>query len=139
MGGCDGMSWLIQCIHGGLGCENWYDWSWSCWPWSGTGLRAGTLRNAGNPWTGPALSRAAYFGHLAVVEYLVGQGANIEATARDLSRPLHWAALGGYLSVVEYLVGAGASLTATSTGGATPRDSAVSRGHTAIVSYFDSL
>ena len=96
-------------------------------------------RSASNGWAAPALSNAAYFGRLAVVEYLVGQGANIEATARDLSKPLHWAALGGYLSVVKYLVGQDASLTATDRTGSTPRDSAVARGHTAVVEYFDSL
>ena len=57
------------------------------------------------------LYRAAEGGHLEVVKYLVGQGADVDAIESNLVNfgltALHWAAHGGHLSVVRYLVGQG--------------------------------
>ena len=61
-----------------------------------------------------ALHRAAEEGHVAVVRYLVEQGADVDARAFwYLDRtPLHYAARRGHLEVVEFLVGAGADVNA---------------------------
>ncbi len=50
------------------------------------------------------LHLAAVMGHKAVVEYLLEQGANIEAKNILDTTPLHWAAIQGHTAVVEYLL-----------------------------------
>ena len=89
--------------------------------------------------------------HLAVVKYLVGQGASLTATNDFGYTALHRAAAGGRLAMVKYLVGQGASLTATVvvkyflgpshtfTYKYAARDLAAEAGHTEVVAYFDSL
>ena len=78
--------------------------------------------------------------YLAVVKYLVGQGASLTAKDDYGYTPLHLAAAGdhgyspgagGQLAIVKYLVGQGASLTATDTGGITIL-------HTGEAHYVDS-
>ena len=88
-------------------------------------------------WT--ALHFAAQAGHLAVVEFLVGAGADLEATSNNRWTALHWAAIEGHLAVVKYLVGQGLSVTATDNNGKKPRDLAEDEGHGAVVNYLDSL
>ena len=85
------------------------------------------------------LSWAAGFGHLEVVKYLVGQGADVNAT-RDNGRPvLHSAAISGDLAVVQYLVEQGADVTATDNDGYTVLDVAEGRDHTDIVAYLEEV
>ncbi len=55
------------------------------------------------------LSRAAYYGHLVVVKYLVEQGADIRA---ERDGALRWASCYGHLDVVKYLVEQGADVHA---------------------------
>ena len=88
-------------------------------------------------------------GRLAVVEFLVGAGASVNAATEDGHTALHFAAWFGQLDVVEFLVGAGADVDAETNFGWTPRDRAVScteifsdeirAACLAVVSYFDSL
>lgn len=80
---------------------------------------------------------AAYGGHLAVVKYLVGQGADINKTDADSGgwTPLHVAADVGHLAVVQYLVGQGADVSATSIVDWTPLHTAARSGHLAVVKY----
>ncbi len=85
-----------------------------------------------------ALHTAATYGHLAVVQYLVEQGASINAQGTNGETALMWAALNGHLEIVEYLVGQGASLTATTTRGQTSKDLASGDDHTAVVTYLES-
>ena len=86
-----------------------------------------------------AMLAAAEGGHLAVMEYLVEQGANLdlEATA-DYgygATLLYYAALGGSLAVMEYLVEQGASLEATDDYGATLLHYAAWGGSLVVVEY----
>ena len=85
-----------------------------------------------------ALYWAAHYGQLAVVRYLVEQGADVNATDFKGETALHSAAEAGDLAVVEYLVGQGASLTATTNDGYTPKGLA-SHGHTDVVAYLESV
>ena len=59
------------------------------------------------------LHLAAVNGHLDVVQYLVEQGANKEATDDCNKTPLFVAAKGGHLEVVQYLVEQGVNKDAT--------------------------
>jgi ankyrin repeat protein len=61
-----------------------------------------------------AMMGAVDFGHLALVEWLLARGANVNARATAQSRhtALHSAAWNGDLPMVRLLVGAGADLTA---------------------------
>lgn len=79
-----------------------------------------------------ALYIAASWGHLEVVEYLVGQGADVDRFA------LHVAALEGKLEVVQYLIEQGADAWAKYDG-ATPLDMAKAGSHTDVVAYLESL
>jgi ankyrin repeat protein len=38
-------------------------------------------------------------GHLAVVQYLIQNGANVNATNSEKNTPLHWACLNGHIEV----------------------------------------
>ena len=52
-----------------------------------------------------SLHRACQNGHLAVIQYLVGeQGAQVDQSDEDGDTPLHWACTNGHLAVVQYLV-----------------------------------
>ncbi|KAJ1565219.1 Palmitoyltransferase Hip14, partial [Cladochytrium tenue] len=56
-----------------------------------------------------ALHWAAIKNHLAVVKFLIEQGAEIDATGGELmATPLHWAARSGNVQVVTFLVNRGA-------------------------------
>ena len=84
-----------------------------------------------------ALHAAARGGHLAVVTYLVGQGASLSSTDAVGDTPLHAAVGSGNLEIVKYLVGQGASIDAKNTAGETPLHYAAAYGHLAIVKYLD--
>ena len=53
-------------------------------------------------WGQTALHSAASRGHLSVVEFLVGAGADLEARDDWGQTPRYWAALRGHTDVVEY-------------------------------------
>ncbi|MCG8389198.1 MAG: ankyrin repeat domain-containing protein, partial [Cytophagales bacterium] len=65
-------------------------------------LEKGTEINAHGGWT--PLQVAAYYGHKEVVEYLIGEGANINATGWIGRTALHWAAIYGHKEVLKYLI-----------------------------------
>ena len=80
-----------------------------------------------------ALHYAAVYGHLAVVKYLVGQGASLTAKNISGDTPLHLAT--NYLAMVKYLVGQGASLTAKDNEGRTVLHKAVADDQLAVAKY----
>ena len=57
--------------------------------------------------SGPPLHHAAWSGHAEVVQYLVDQGADIEAQDCDGATALHWAAWKGYVDVMRILLDKG--------------------------------
>jgi len=79
-----------------------------------------------------ALIVAADQGHVAVVEYLLEQGCNIEHTNRYGRTALHEAARHGYLEVAQLLMRWGANLNARSNVGDLPIDLAIRYGHDAV-------
>ena len=81
-----------------------------------------------------AFHSAARFGHLEVVKYLVGQGANVNA-ASWWGTPLFRAAAGGRLEVVKYLVGQGANVNAATNQGYTPLHQAAAQLELELVQY----
>ena len=80
---------------------------------------------------------AAAGGHLAVVTYLLGQGASISSTDAVGDTPLHAAVASGNLAIVKYLVGQEASVDAKNTAGETPLHYAAAYGHLLIVRYLE--
>ena len=85
--------------------------------------------------TGTALLYAARRGHLGVVKFLVGAGADVHATNEYDSTALHRAARYGHLSVVEFLVGAGAAVYARDDDGDTALHWAAANGHLSVVEF----
>ena len=81
------------------------------------------------------LYRAAGFGHLNVVEYLVKKGANIECVTIEDVTPLYIAAQQGYLEIVQFLVENGANIEAQQKDSARPLYVACHNGHIEIVEY----
>ncbi|KAK6514396.1 hypothetical protein TWF506_008791 [Arthrobotrys conoides] len=80
------------------------------------------------------LSRAAITGHTNVAEFLVGEGANLEAEGNIYGQtPLLLAAISGHAAVVELLVREGANLKAKDIEGHMPLSLAARHGHMAIV------
>ena len=82
-----------------------------------------------------ALHASAAGGHLAVVKYLVGQGASISSLDSGRATPLHAAVVGQNLAVVTYLVGQGAGVAAQDSAGETPLHYAAAFGNVAIAEY----
>ena len=81
-----------------------------------------------------ALYEAVRGGHLDIVEYLVGAGADVNATNRGRTA-LYWAAGEGHLDIVEYLVGAGADVNHRLEDGWTALHRAARYGHLLVVQY----
>jgi ankyrin repeat protein len=73
------------------------------WPFDSAHLR-GDVRS-------DAMYAAARNGHTAVVEYLLAQGASIDAKGVFGGTALHWAAINGHRHTVDLLVARGANLT----------------------------
>ncbi|XP_018652671.1 putative fetal globin-inducing factor [Schistosoma mansoni] len=73
-----------------------------------------------------ALHRAAYGGHVEVLQYLMKYGANINNRTEDGWTPLHSAAFWNKLSCVQLLISAGADLNALTNSGQTALHLAVS-------------
>ena len=82
---------------------------------------------------------AAWNGHLAVVQYLVEQGADKEAKDNAGDTALHLAAYAGELAVVQYLVEQGADKEAKNKQGNKPLDDARSQHQSAVVSYLEAV
>ena len=78
-----------------------------------------------------ALSAAAGNNHLAVVQFLVEQGADIDKGNTDGAgfNPLHYASSSGHLEVVHYLLEQGADREMTSDFDETPLHWAADEGH----------
>ena len=79
------------------------------------------------------LHKAAYNGHLDIVEYLISQGVNIDAASASGSTPLHGAAFYGHIETVRLLLDRGAGLDVANAGGYTPLLSASAGDHSDIV------
>lgn len=81
------------------------------------------------------LHLAAYFGHADIAQWLIRQGAAVDAVARNptLLRPLHSAVAAGSARVAILLLQSGADPDAPHRGGFTPLHSAAHRGDADLV------
>jgi ankyrin repeat protein len=79
------------------------------------------------------LSRAARFGHLAMVDLLVARGAPVNARNLAGATALYFAAEGGHLPVVQRLVELGADVNLTGRSGISPIAAAAYTGSDPIV------
>jgi uncharacterized protein len=87
-----------------------------------------------------ALFGAAASGHVEVVRYLLGVGADCNIVESSIGyTPLHWAARHGNLATIKVLVEAGAAATAADHQGRFPVDVAHQYGKGAHVSYLKSI
>lgn len=66
------------------------------------------------------LINACFYGRLSTVEYLLSQGANVDATDINLYTPLHAAAQESHLEIMELLIKANADINAADSNGNTP-------------------
>ncbi|KAJ4762107.1 Ankyrin repeat-containing protein [Rhynchospora pubera] len=80
-----------------------------------------------------SLHMAAANGHLAIVDYLIQNGADVNATNLEKNTPLHWACLNGHLEVIKSLIMSGASVSALNSHEKTPVDEVVCRGKLEVV------
>ena len=79
------------------------------------------------------LRHAAYQGHAAMAELLLGHGADVNARDDNGQTPLHNAAYKGHAHVVELLLAKGADVNAKDNNGASPLHNAVSWGQNDVV------
>ena len=86
-------------------------------------------------WGNTLLHLAALRSHLPVVQYLLAQGALVDAKTYAGSTPLLSAARNGHLPVVQCLLAHGARVDAATDDGATPLYWAALRGHLEVVEY----
>ncbi|XP_030844801.1 ankyrin repeat domain-containing protein 17-like [Strongylocentrotus purpuratus] len=82
-----------------------------------------------------ALLSAVINGRLNVVQYLAGQGAQIDTYDSNGKTPLHVATLQGLLEVVQYLIGKGAQVDKPTKEGTTALLFASDAGHLDVVEY----
>ncbi len=82
-----------------------------------------------------ALGYAAYFGNTDAVEFLIEQGADVNAVSEnDLKlRPLHSACSGGHNSIASLLLEAGADVNAQQASGVTGLHSAAHHGNASLI------
>ncbi|KAL6966599.1 hypothetical protein U1Q18_032381 [Sarracenia purpurea var. burkii] len=80
-----------------------------------------------------ALHMASANGHLDIVDYLIRNGADVNASNVEKNTPLHWACLNGHIEVVKNLILAGASVSVLNSHERTPMDEAVSRGKMDVI------
>lgn len=66
------------------------------------------------------LHKAAYNGHVEIVEYLISKGADLNALSNSGSTPLHGAAFHGHPDAVRALIEKGAEIDIKNNGGYTP-------------------
>ena len=82
--------------------------------------------------------KAAQGGHLAVMRFLVSEGADIHVRDENGWTALMWAAQGGHLDVVRFLVVEGADIHARNNVGDTALVLAAQGGHLALVRFLVS-
>ncbi|KAG0477137.1 hypothetical protein HPP92_013978 [Vanilla planifolia] len=80
-----------------------------------------------------ALHMAAANGHLAIVEYLIGNQVDVNASNLEKNTPLHWACLNGHKEVVKALIMAGADPSLLNSHERSPVDEAVNGGKMEVV------
>ena len=68
------------------------------------------------------LARAAHNGHLHTVQFLVEQGADVDALDIGDNTALHWAAMRGHVEIVNFLLQNGADKTFKNKQGKIPID-----------------
>lgn len=90
-------------------------------------------------WGFTPLLVAAFDGNVEMVEFLLANGANMEAVDDFGDSTFNVAAWAGQLTVLEKLIELGANPTAPNGKGLTGLDHAKSQGHDAIVAYIESL
>jgi uncharacterized protein len=81
------------------------------------------------------LGLAAFFGHRAIVEFLLERGADVSLAARNAQKvtAMHAGASRGGAEIVKMLLGAGADPNARQHGGYVPLHSAAANGDAAVV------
>jgi ankyrin repeat protein len=92
-------------------------------------------KNGNNKLGATPLMIAANNGDLAIVRYLVEQGADKEKVLNDGTSPLMFAAQEGHMAVVRYLVEQGVDKNRADHKGYTPLMLAAQEGHMAVVQY----
>ena len=104
-------------------------------------VQAGMSVNATDDGVGRTVLQYAAWGggSLELVEYLVGQGADVTAKDTGGYTALHLAAWEDRLEVVKVLVGAGADVNATDNDGDTPRDEAARFDHLEVADFLESV
>ncbi|CAL5425436.1 unnamed protein product [Camellia sinensis] len=80
-----------------------------------------------------SLHMASANGHLDIVDYLIRNGVDVNASNVEKNTPLHWACLNGHIEVVKNLILAGASVSVLNSHERTPMDEAVSRGKMDVI------
>lgn len=83
-----------------------------------------------------ALHCAVSEGHVAVAEYLVSKGANVNAVTSELRTPLHLACNRGMLKIIQCLVEAGANINAQDVARNTPAHILSSAGYAEALNWF---
>lgn len=97
--------------------------------------RSAELLHSADRYGKTGLHIAATHGHYQMVEVLLGQGAEINATDKNGWTPLHCAARAGHLDVVQLLVQSGASPKSETNLGSAPIWFAASEGHNDVLKY----
>ncbi|UCH66470.1 MAG: ankyrin repeat domain-containing protein [Ignavibacterium sp.] len=82
---------------------------------------------------------AALSGNVDVVNFLLDNGAEINAVDAQQMTPLHWAAWQGQLEVTKVLVTRGAEINEISRSSQTPLDRAINDGKPEVEKYLESI
>ena len=78
---------------------------------------------------------AAFNGHIEVVQFLVAQGAKVDAPNKDGCTPMYFTAFNSHIEVVQFLVAQGAKVDAPTKDGSTPLFVAAQNGHIEVVRF----
>lgn len=93
--------------------------------------RPNLIQEAKGPDGEPLILVAVASGQKEITEYLLGQGADINATQGGGYTPLHIAAQNGNEEMIQYLLEHMADINATTDDGQTPMELAIKHGHDA--------